>query len=145
MPKEMTIRDIELEFERLHLEFPHFAGEFSLLDELQDPGATLGYGDLARLGAALTAMGRILDTAARECVMGGGSHTDSDVRFAWRNPTTKVDDDQFRRIYPSEEHPQFYKAPAVETAKVKKEFPEKSNPGLYKPDRKGYVQAELPE
>ena len=144
MPKEPTIREIELEFEYLKIPVPAIAGEYSLLEELADPGAMMTFGDMARAGALFLAVGKMLDTASRQCVMGGGTFQESGVRFSWRNPTTKVDEDQFREIYPPSDHPHFYKPPAVETAAVRKEFPEATNPGLYRPDRKGHVVVELP-
>ena len=97
----------------------------SIMDMLQDPDAWHGAGQLARLGCTLETIGMMLTEAAKQCVMGGGTHDDAGVRFEWVNP---------------------WDGRQLDSRKVKDAYPEADFENLYKDaHRDGYVKVLLPK
>ena len=93
-------------------------------DELEDPGASLTSGQLARLGGAATAWGTRMTDAAKDRQVGVQRDMDAEVIFTWTDPS------------------EFW---AVDSAEVKKLFPQKDYPALYKrQERTGFVTVNLP-
>lgn len=86
-----------------------------LIDELTDPGAHFTEGQRARLGAALESIGSRLYGSAKDSLGGIQAHIDQDVIFKWKNgyPKTEVDVNEVKKQYPQKEHPSLYKTSDV--------------------------------
>ena len=95
-----------------------------IMNELEDPGSNLTLGEMARAGAAFSALGARMTGQAKDSLLGVRLHTDSEVLFKWTDPST---------------------ATTLDTDAVKKTFPQSEYPELYKTqNRKGSISVELP-
>ena len=82
---------------------------------LADPGADHTPGGLARLGAAFSAIGTQLSTAAREQAAANGITEDLDVFFTAREPTsqTRVNTQYLRERFPAVNYPEMWQTVQV--------------------------------
>ncbi len=113
-----------------------------LADELTDPGCTYSPGERIHLAVELRLLADHLETSGKndalDVVRGGvGASailTDASVVFEYKAPgtTTNIDEPEFRHQYPEDEYPSLYGPRKIDTTAVRKAFPPKEHPGIYK-------------
>ena len=90
-------------------------GMETLLDELTDPGSQLSVGQAAKFFGAMEAVGAKGMEGIKDHLAGVRLHTDEEVLFKWRNPSTqmRVDTDKVKKLFPQAEYPDLYKQTEV--------------------------------
>ena len=80
-------------------------------DEMDDPGAHLTAGEMARIGTAAAAWGAGQVAAAKAQMRGTQRHIDHEVLFKWTDPSEfwQLDSVAVKRMFSQEDYPDLYR------------------------------------